>query len=276
MKSLETKIDLLERAFLNEPQVPCPVVHRFGQGIYIREVKIPAGTYAIGHHQNFEHVNILLKGRVSIRNDDGSFSELRAPYIYIGKPGRKIGYIHEDMTWINIYSTEETDVEKLETHYLTKSLGFKEMQAAQEKLALLGSSLDREDFDRLANELGLTKEEIRSQAENEADMTDLPGGEYKFKVGNSRINDRGLIAVGDFEIGEKIGPARIAGLRTIVGRYTNHSMKPNAKMVRGTGSDIDLIAIQKINGCRGGMDGDEITVNYRDVLKLNHLIGKGK
>lgn len=124
IKSLEevkSKIEAVEKTMLAMPQVDCPVIHSFGPGTYIREVKIPSGVYAIGHHQNFEHINIFLKGRVSMLNDDGSFTELVAPMHFIGKPGRKVGYIHEEITWINVYPTTETDIEKLENHFVTKS-----------------------------------------------------------------------------------------------------------------------------------------------------------
>lgn len=120
------KIELVEGQFLDMPQVECPVVHSFGPNVYMRQVTIPAGTIAIGHHQNFEHVNIFVKGKVSMRNEDGSVTTLTAPMTFIGSPGRKIGYIHEEVVWINVYSTNETEIEKLEAHYLTKSETFLE------------------------------------------------------------------------------------------------------------------------------------------------------
>lgn len=267
------KIELLEKEFLKLPQATCSVTHRFGPGLYIREVKIPAGTYAIGHHQNLEHMNILLEGRVTIRNEDGSSVDLRAPMIFLGKPGRKVGLVHEDMTWLNIYATDETDIEKLEKTYLTKSCNW--TNSADEKVALqLTNDFDLKDFEAALREIGVTKEIVRSQSENETDMVRLPHGNYKFKVATSKIEGRGVISMGDIVSGEKIGPARIAGQRTLLGRFTNHSGVPNARMVRGIGSDIDLIAIRNIEGCRGGMDGQEITINYREAYALTLEIGR--
>ena len=114
-------LEAVESKMLDINQVECPVVHRFGPGIYIREVTIPADSFAIGHKQNFEHMNVFLKGRVTMLNEDGSTTELKAPMIFVGQPGRKIGYIHEDMVWLNIYATNETDIEKLEAHYFKKA-----------------------------------------------------------------------------------------------------------------------------------------------------------
>lgn len=272
--SLFGNTEIAEKELLKHDQVGCPVIHRFGPGVYIREVMIPAGSLAIGHHQNFEHMNVMLKGRVTILDDDGGTTELVAPMIFTGKPGRKIGYIHEDIVWLNIYSTTETDVEKLEAHYLTKSESWIESQLAQESIKLLRSTVDELDYKQALEELGVTHETVKAQSENTQDVTELPFGGYKIKIGDSKIQGKGLFATADIIPGEIIAPARIDGKRTIAGRYTNHSAKPNAKMVRGLNNEIDLVAISYISGCKGGQDGDEITIDYRESARLTAMLGR--
>ena len=105
-------ISELESKMLEVEQVECPVIHRFGPGMYIREVRISAGTLAVGHEQLFDHMNLFLQGNVIMLNEDGTTSDLKAPMIFTGQPGRKVGYIVEDMVWLNIYATEETDIDK--------------------------------------------------------------------------------------------------------------------------------------------------------------------
>lgn len=273
--SLLSNIDLAEKELLKHTQVSCPVVHRFGPGVYIREVLIPAGALAIGHHQNFEHTNIFLKGCVTILNDDGSTSKLRAPMIFVGKPGRKIGYVHEDIVWLNVYATDETDVEKLETQILTKSDGWIESVEAQKSLKLLKSEVDAKDYGAVLKEFGFTEQQARSMSENTLDLIDLPYGGYKIKVAKSNIEGQGLFATADIEPNEIIAPARVHGKRTIAGRFPNHSVSPNAKMLKGRRDEIDLVAIKKIMGCHGGIDGEEITINYRESLNLTLEIGRG-
>jgi len=39
-------------------------------------------------------------------------------------------------------------------------------------------------------------------------------------------------------------------------------------MIRCINGDIDLIATKHIVGCRGGYDGDEVTINYRQAIAL--------
>lgn len=271
---IDSSVEKLEKKFLQMPQVECPVVHSFGLGTYIREVRIPADTYSIGHYQNFEHINIFLKGKVSMLQEDGSFKTLTAPMYFIGKPGRKVGYIHEDMIWLNVYSTEEKDIEKLESTFLTKSDVFKDQEKAIEKFKMLQSSLDNEDFEKTIKELGFSKEVVQSQSEDESDMTDLPSGSYKIKVSKSYINGQGLFATSGIDEGELICPARISGKRTIGGRFCNHSINSNAKMIALENGDINLVAVKKISGCFGGFDGEEITINYKDAVNTNLKISE--
>jgi len=274
-------VEVLEEKILSMPQVPCPVTHRFGPNLYMREVFLPKGALVIGHHQNFEHMNVFIKGKITFFGDNGPI-EMTAPMSFVGKPGRKIAYIHEDSIWMNVYSTKETDVEKLESHYLTKSGTFEMNKIENEKVLHLTSDLDKKDFEMFCRDFGFSQDYVRSISENKADMIDLPFGSFKFKTGKSNIEGLGLIATGNIKENELIGPARIFGKRTIIGRYTNHSLFPNAKMVKGDGylngniSEIDLIATKEIRGCNGGQDGEEITIDYREAFRLTKEIEETK
>ena len=263
----------VEKVFLAQPQVSCPVVHRFGPGIYMREVTIPAGAIAIGHRQKTEHLNIFLKGKITALNDDGSVVELTAPMIFVSQPGRKIGVAHEDVVWMNVYATNETSVERLEEMFLDKSEVWTESEAS--RVSGLKRKIDQDDFLAACKEIGVDPSDVRKISENNDDMMDLPFGGYKIKVGKSHIEGQGLVATADIEPGEVIAPARIGDKRTIAGRYTNHSKEPNARMVwtRHFPNDIGLIATKKILGCHGGQDGEEITVDYRESVRVAKMAG---
>jgi hypothetical protein len=252
---MEMSIPDMEAAMLTLPQEPAPVIHRFAPGIYIREVFLPGGTFAIGHEQTTEHLNVMLKGKVHMA--DGT--TLEAPAMYIGKPGRKAGFIVEDTVWLNIYATEETDVEKLEATYLNKSETFKNHGIEQ-----MGTNEAREDFTRMLDDLGVTAELVDEQSRNESDQIPMPAGSYKFQVAPSQIHGRGVFSCGGYEAGETIGEGNVKGCRTPLGRYTNHSGTPNARMVRH-GSGINLVALRPIEPQRGGQLGEEITVDYRQA-----------
>lgn len=267
------KVETLEENLLKLPQVDCPVTHKFGAGVYMREVFLPKGAIVIGHHQNFEHMNIFVKGKITFSTEKGPV-ELTAPLSFVSKPGRKIAYIHEDSIWVNIYPTNETNVEKLEEKYLTKSETFLRDLDEKEKILLLTSKVNNDDFELFLSECGFNKEMVKKISVNEEDMTGLPNGSYKIKTGKSPIDGTGLFATSNIFVNEPIAPARIGLKRTIAGRYANHSVNPNAKMVDGLNGNIYLVATKKITGCRGGQDGEEITVDYREAMKVNLKIGE--
>lgn len=262
--TMREKVDYLEREFLKLPQVECSVVHRFGPGIYIREVTVPAGSDVIGHHQKTEHLNVFLSGRVIVIGEDGRSTELVAPMTFVGQPGRKIGHVVEDMVWQNIYATTETDIEKLEAMFLDKSEGWTDSRAPLQ----IANGADQSDFRAMLAEYGFDESTVRAQSENEADQVPFPHGGYKCMVSASQIEGRGLFATASLVDGEVIAPARINGMRTPAGRYTNHSASPNARMVMLPSGDIELAATRAIDGCAGGSLGEEITINYREALSL--------
>lgn len=264
----EEKIQFLEQEFLKRPQADCPVVHRFGPGIYIREVTIPADVFSIGHYQKTTHLNIMLAGRVTMVMEDGSHVEVVAPQTFVSGPGRKIGYIHEKMIWQNVYATDETDIEKLEAMFLDKSNTWKNCQRDKQLLLSFDKSEDVADFYAAIEQLGYDAETVRQQSENSEDQREMPFGNYKFMVSDSKIEGKGVFATGPISAGEPIGPARIAGLRTPLGRYTNHAKNPNAMMILLDNDDICMVATREISGCKGGDLGEEITIDYRQAVSL--------
>ena len=256
----------VEKELLNCPQdFPCPVHHYFGPGIYIREVHIPGDSFAIGHWQKNEHLNVFLQGRVTMLNDDGTTSELTAPMIFTSPPGRKCGYIHEDVVWLNVYATEERDVEKLEETNLDKT-GITEVE--QENIF---RAADIADYKKVLEEYGYTEEQVQQEVQSEEDQIPFPDGGYMVATGKSSIQGRGLFATGNFKEGDIIAPGSIGGRRTPAGRYTNHSINPNADLLQLPNGDIQLVARREITGMKGGQLGEEITINYRNALEMRGI-----
>ena len=268
----DDEIEELEAAMLALPQAECPVVHHFGPGIYIREVTLPAGIVAIGHEQLFEHLNIVLTGAAAMISDDGSIKIVRAPCIFTGKPGRKIGYILETCVWQNVYATSETDIDTLEATYLNKSQSWQAHAAAQQLQFLDEHQPDRDDFHKLIADAGFSAELVRVQSENENDQMPMPEGfGVKVTVRPSPIEGFGIFLSSPVEEGELIAPARLNGMRTPAGRYTNHSTHPNAQFIKDKFGDVYLIAMRNIAGCAGGSQGEEVTIDYRQALSLSGI-----
>jgi hypothetical protein len=266
--NLPATLNTLEGVMQGLPQVACDVVHAFAPGIYIRQVTLRAGSFVMGHHHRQAHLNIMVKGHLTLFATDGTRSELYAPVICVAEPGRKVAYVHEDTLWLNLYATTETDVEKLEATYLEITEGWQSVHDAFH----MNRDADREDFDNFLWETGLSAESVRIESENTVDQMPFPQGAYKCKVGPSDIQGKGLLACADIAGAEIIAPARLDGKRTPAGRYTNHAKVPNAQMIAHANGDIFLMSVKPIGGSLGGQAGEEITVNYRQALTLNQLV----
>lgn len=252
MNELEClKVAKLEDVMLDMDQAYCPVTHTFSNGVYVREVFMPKDALVVGHFHSQPHLNIMVSGVLEIIDGIEKII-LTAPTMFTGKEGRKVARIIEDTIWLNIYGTDEQDIDKLEKMYMIKSPIFLD-RVAETKLLQV-----REDtgFD----------EKINIEKEN---WVNLPYGSYKFKVGDSLIDGKGIITTGNIIKGEFIGICKIGSDSTVLGRFLNNSDKPNCKMVV-VGDCIGLIALEDLLGCRGGQDGIELLIDYS--LELNNII----
>jgi hypothetical protein len=115
---LKQKVDSLLTQVKELPQVDCEEANFFGPSVYIKQVKMPAGSVVIGKKHKVDHLCNMLTGRMILISEDGERKELVAPLTFMAKPGRKVAYILETVIFQNIYSTEETDIEKLENMFV--------------------------------------------------------------------------------------------------------------------------------------------------------------
>lgn len=265
---LVAALEAVKYDLMHVEQAKTQIVHRFAPGIYIRETTVPAGTLVIGHIHKTEHLNVLLKGSGIILLENGTPHKVTAPFTMVSKPGRKIAYVLEDAVWQNIHATDERDIDTLEAMLIDTDTKW-EGNVAELSQRMLSNSEDKNDFELFLAENGIDADWAWEQSQRQDTMTEMPHGGYKFKVGDSAIHGKGIVATADIMEGEVIGPARLGDKRTLLGRYTNHSATPNAKPVRrGMSSDIDMVATRSIDGMKGFMDGEEITIDYRQSFKL--------
>ena len=263
------KADLLEEAILQYPQLDAPVEHKFGPGLYMREVTLPAGSYVVGHYQKTEHMNIMLKGRIIFVLDDGTKKELVAPLTMVTPPGRKVAYVVEETTWVNVYPTEETDIDVLEATYLDKSEAFLSKESEKFLEAGAASESERADFQLMLEHIGMEEGVVRELSVYAGDMVDMPDGVHPYRIAKSPIEGSGYFLTAPAEMGDILAPGRIGECRTPAGRYVNHSPNPNAAFMRSPNDgEIYLVSLRHIDGCVGGSVGGEVTVNYREAIKL--------
>lgn len=118
------RVDELEAAMLaNFPVVDCPLTHIFTDGMYVREIFMPAGSLVTSKIHKTEHPFVLSKGVLLVSIDKGEWVEMSAPFTGITKPGtRRVAYILEDVIWTTFHTNPDDlrDLEEIEDMVIEK------------------------------------------------------------------------------------------------------------------------------------------------------------
>ncbi len=262
---IRDKIDTLEVEMSKHKQVEIEIKHYFANGLYAREMCVPKGILISGLVHATETIGIMTKGEMVIWNENGTKTRVKAPFTHTGKPGlKRVGYALEDVVWVTIHRTNLTDLLEIEKEQFVINEGDINMfdfNTGKVKDKILQ---DKHDFRQMLSEYGFSEEVVKSQSENTSDRIDVDLDGIGVAIRESLIHNVGVFAEKHFKKGDIIGPARLDGLRTQLGRYVNHSCKPNAAMVK-LGDNIALMALTDINS-------EEITTDYRNSLSLSGII----
>jgi quercetin dioxygenase-like cupin family protein len=96
-------------------QIHIEPVHQFAQGLYAREVTLPAGTIATGLIHGQEHICIISQGRVEVLTESGGARIIEAPATFVVPRGAKnCVRAVTDCVWTTIHATELRDVAAIE------------------------------------------------------------------------------------------------------------------------------------------------------------------
>lgn len=108
-------IDQAEGILVQGPLLELPVKHIFTEGIYVRELFIPAGVWLTSKIHLTEHPFFLSKGRVAVYvGGDEAVQVLEAPYCGITKPGtRRIIHAQEDSVWTTVHANPDNERDPL-------------------------------------------------------------------------------------------------------------------------------------------------------------------
>lgn len=253
------RIEAAMPALLALPQASEPVFHRFGPGLYVRELHMSAGTLVVGHRHRAPHLNVMLTGRLRLVESGIEGRDMVAPWTFVSQPGRKVAVVVEDTIWQNIVATDETDIEAIEAAMFDKGKAFYADEARRFLADCDRRAEDRIDFAIFQHE-GIALPVVDHDERHDPTAP-------KLTVRKSPIAGRGLFLSAPAVPGEVLAPGPFAL------RWANHSAKPNAVFAMTPNGDIVLTAIQHIGGCMGGDSGTEITVDYRLVGALAAHVG---
>lgn len=231
------RFDVIETAMLAMPQVETPTTHHFGPGVYMRQMFAAAGTLVLGREHRGPCTNVMLSGKCVLIDTDGSTRDLVAPQVFESQAGRKLAYVIDPMVWVNVWATDERDI------------------AALERELFVGS------FAEDMAEIGFTVEQVREISECTTDVDLNPNLTQYVYVTPSEIEGAGCRSRDNLQRGDYVGVARHRGVRTNIGRYTNHSSMANVEY-RRMGDDVHAYALRPIAA------GEEITVDYRQAVSV--------
>lgn len=117
-----TKVERLQEALIAREHLNVEdlTTHHYADGIYMRELFIPAGHVCVGKIHRMEHLNILLSGMIEVVTEEGS-RFMEGPCIVKSPPGvKRAGYAITDTRWLTIHPNpdNEQDLVKLEERYI--------------------------------------------------------------------------------------------------------------------------------------------------------------
>jgi hypothetical protein len=118
--ALQSNIFKLQDFMLQQEQAETETIHHFSDGIYARELRIPAGVCIVGALHKTKHFMMVSKGRCSIATHEGS-TVVEAPYMVETEPGiKRVVYAETDTVMTTFHVTNETDIEKIAEQILVQ------------------------------------------------------------------------------------------------------------------------------------------------------------
>lgn len=115
--SLRQAVQLIENEMRKQPQLTLNTVHYFSDGVYAREIFIPAGVVLTGKIHKRQQINILSKGRILVLTENG-LVDVEAPFTVVSPPGTKrIARAITDCVWTTILPTNEKNPDVIEDQF---------------------------------------------------------------------------------------------------------------------------------------------------------------
>jgi hypothetical protein len=112
--SLNELMDQAECIIATGEPVEMPLTHSFTDGMYIREIFMPAGTILTSKIHKTNHPFVVSKGKCIVY-DGNKLETINAPHTGITEPNtRRLLYIEEDTIWTTFHITDKTNVDEIE------------------------------------------------------------------------------------------------------------------------------------------------------------------
>lgn len=125
LRDVRARVNAFENEARKVEQVELVTKHYFANGVYARELYIPAGVILTGKIHKYENLNIMSKGVLDVLIGD-KVQRVTAPFTIVSPPGTKrIARAIEDTIWITLHSVDPTfsipELNLIEKHFVCDS-----------------------------------------------------------------------------------------------------------------------------------------------------------
>lgn len=107
---------LQEFMLAQDEQLDLPTKHYFAEGMYGRELFVPADAIVVGKMHRHEHLIMLMQGDTTIWTDQG-MQRITAPMVWVSSAGTKrVFRTHSDCVFLTVHlnpsnTTDEAELE---------------------------------------------------------------------------------------------------------------------------------------------------------------------
>ena len=165
-KPIKSKVkhvfDELEKKVVeNYELLSFPLIHRFTEGLYVRQMEVPSGCVITSKIHKEQHQFFVLKGKIIIWDEEGNEQFIQAPYIGITQANtRRVGYVVEDVIWATAHPNPENQtLEELESNIfgvdeneLLNDNMLDKIKLAQNKVKEISNTIDNVKQNRLCHQ----------------------------------------------------------------------------------------------------------------------------
>ena len=97
------------------PVIELELKHTFADGVYMREMFVPAGVLMVGKVHLTADPFVLMSGSMNVFTAEGGMVTISAPLVGITATGvTKVGYVLEDSHWINYHALSAVERKALD------------------------------------------------------------------------------------------------------------------------------------------------------------------
>jgi hypothetical protein len=108
----------IEEYSARQEQVEVPIREYFCNGIYAREMTVPAGALFVGDTHLTENLCVISKGVIKVATETG-IELIESPCTFIAPPGTKrVGYALTETVWTVFHATTLTNTDDIRKHFV--------------------------------------------------------------------------------------------------------------------------------------------------------------